>query len=102
MSSHFYLPVLSLVSTFLVVGGAFSRRYPELRRPIGLTAGTAFMVLGLFLPLVFGAPALYGWCLAASGAMLTLGAALDWLPTDPEDAPMRPARRPLRHFGEAP
>jgi hypothetical protein len=104
MSGHFYLPFASLFSAYIVFGAGLAQRYPRLWRPIGVVAGLLLATMGIAAPLLFpgqAAPGLFHWPALISGALLTLGSALDWLSTEPDETPMRPAAgRPPRHFGE--
>jgi peptidoglycan/LPS O-acetylase OafA/YrhL len=104
MSGHFYLPFVLPFSTFLIVGGALSRRYPRLRRPFAILAGLLLVGMGLAMTHFFpgqGAPGLFRWVAMACGAAIALASSLNWLPVKEDDTPLRPdTGRPPRHFGE--
>ena len=104
MSGHFYFSLFPLFSTFMIVAGALSRCYPRFQRPLDVAAGLLLIAGGIAMLTFFPgqvAAAWMGWAIIVCGAMIGLGAALNWLPVTEDDAPVRPAtNRPLRHFGE--
>jgi hypothetical protein len=105
MSDHSYLFILPAFFALTVVANVLVRKKPGLRRPIGIAAGLLVAAIGLSTRHILPDPVaadLFRWVLVGAGALLTLGAALNWLPTPEDDAPLRPdTNRPPRHFGEA-
>ena len=105
MSNHSYLFVVPAFIMLTVFANVLVRRKPGLRRPIGIAAGLFIAAMGVLAPQLLPEPstaALFRWTLIGAGALLTLGAALNWLPTPQDDVPLRPdTGRPPRHFGNA-
>ena len=105
MSHHSYLFILAVFIALTVFGNILVRRKPGFRRPIGIVAGLLVAAMGLSASHMLSdlsEAIVLRWMLIGVGALLTLGAALNWLPTPEDDAPLRPdINRPLRHFGEA-